>query len=160
METYAPVRDARYRGHPGAQRRAALGFTLLEMLIAVLVIALGLTAVLRSLQRSLEALHEARDALHASRLLSEALAALEGEVRGRPPGTPAPASGRDGLPWGTLAWDRDVLPAADIPTISESSCPAQDLAVVRFSVHREGQARRWTWVTMVRTAAPPGEGEP
>jgi len=53
------------------------GFTLIEVLVALVILSTGIVVVLRAFQTSLFALSEARDALRASMLMRDTLAETE-----------------------------------------------------------------------------------
>ena len=57
--------------------RGAAGFTLIEVLITVVILAVGIVSVLRAFEVSLAALGEARDSLRTDRVISSRIAAIE-----------------------------------------------------------------------------------
>lgn len=91
-------------GRPGRTRGAASGFTLIEMLIALVILSTGIVIVLQAFQTSAKALGEARDAMRATHLMQRTLQEHE-----RVPGmAPTPVGG--GVcpdPFDDFSWTAD-----------------------------------------------------
>jgi general secretion pathway protein I len=91
-------------------RRRTGGFTLLEVLVAVAVFAIGVTAVLQGFQVCMHAMERARDVLVCSRLASQRLDDLR--LMSRSGETPKSSGGTFDDPFEAYAWDVSLREAS------------------------------------------------
>lgn len=96
-----------------ARNRSA--FSLIEVLVAVLIVSVGVTAVLSSYNMSLSAMGASRDGLTATRLLAQKFDDI------RQGGLPPVSSGECGEPFKEFTWEVSTVPAtwADAPDLYE-----------------------------------------
>ena len=103
---------------PFSRRR---GFTLVEVLIATVVLSIGIVTVLCAFQRSLFALGVVRDDLWAGLLIKERIAALGGAAQEGDDNAFVPSQGRFSGPykdfeWATVVSDVELpIDPADVP---------------------------------------------
>ena len=115
------------------------GFTLIEILVALVVVSVGLTAALRAFGVSMTALGDARDSLTVGRLIQEYWADLEAETVRRPAAEPVSAQGRFDPPYEGFVWQRIVTP---VPSDAEAAVPMPgQLYEVELRVRRTGATR-------------------
>lgn len=92
--------------------RNAAGFTLLEIMVALVILAGGLVMVARASHHILGALGHSRETLRAGILLRERMAELRGDLLMDSQEAPRPGSGRFAAPFDDYEWSLDV---ADVP---------------------------------------------
>jgi prepilin-type N-terminal cleavage/methylation domain-containing protein len=128
-------------------RRAA--FTLIEVLVAVVVLSLGIVAVLRGMSSASVALRAAGETFRTEALSDELLANVAAGLSGGSNAVP-PAAGRftapdDDYEW---EWERRVLPAP--AGLSETGVASRALCEVVVSIWRsdqpDGRRTRTRWV--------------
>ena len=130
-------------------------FTLVEVLVALVVLSIGIVVALSAFQGLLVALAEARDTLRADLLIKEKFAETETSLREQPGATPVAARGRfPGTQQADFLWEMSV---------GEMSGPwseHRESKVYRFtlSVWREGSAVRHT-VTTCMSSVPAATGK-
>lgn len=107
MTAILPARTARRRRGSRASGRA--GFTLIEVLIALVVLSTGIVIVLQAFQTSVSALGEARDAMRAAHLLQGKLQEL-GTMSPRQPALSGTGSFPE--PFDMFLWQVTPAPAA------------------------------------------------
>lgn len=140
------MNPARFGPPPRARRRTTLcrGFTLVELLVALVILSTGIVLVLQAFQSSLSALGAARDGLLSDMLVRQVLAEAEQEVRSRPAVTLASRAGRFVGEYADFAWQREVQTEPAPAGLPGRIAPAMRLTV---SVWRAGSSARQTVVT-------------
>jgi len=145
---------------PGGKRRFAGGFTLIEVLIAVVVLSMGIVLVLQGLHGVLGVWDGAVERLRSVMLVREKLeeariAAVQGG------GAPENAAGRFGPPFSRYRWKTEVEPARMPPrgTGSAGADAGGRLYGVRCTVWREDGNRDFGASTLIYIP-PPDEGAP
>ncbi len=139
-------RNCQGKGGPSRSAPAA-GFTLIEVLVALVVVSVGLVAVLRTFHGSAASADEARAHLHADRLLRMQWAAFQSERAAQPDRPPRSGSGAFAPPNADYRWEREVA-AADLGTVDGHEL--QGLHEIQFRVWRrdrpESAHRLRVWV--------------
>lgn len=93
----------------GLNRNAAKqGFTLVELLISIVILAIGIVAILHALERALFAIGSARDHLWGSILLKEKAAEIDIALLSDDETAPASESGGFDDPYEAFSWASDV----------------------------------------------------
>jgi type II secretion system protein I len=136
---FATIQNSRSNEHQG--------FTLIEVMVAVLILSTGIIVVLQGYQLALSALEAARDSLRADVVLRERMAQIEAEAI-RPEGRPCPFAGSD-LVARQWAYQRDVAGA----TVDHSGNVTLRSVVV--TTWRKGSDRRHTLATYVLEGSGP-----
>jgi prepilin-type N-terminal cleavage/methylation domain-containing protein len=119
-----------------ARTASSLGFTLIEVLVSLVILATGIVAVLRAFETSAVALGESRAALHATELLRRLAAEAEA-------GETLPPAGRAGASF-DAGWEREVLRE---PLALAGS---NRLEQVTITVWRQGTDQRYSVSTYIR----------
>jgi type II secretion system protein I len=127
----------RTRHHTNIQQSRACGFTLIEVLVALVVLSTGIVAVLRALDTATVALGEARDSLQATLLMEKKLAEASAAAAAERAELSAGSFSESflGAPW-RGAWDVEAGLPGGVRVVSESNA----LVRVRISVSRAGGA--------------------
>jgi len=148
-------RASTYR--PPRSRRDAAGFTLIEIIVAFAVLALGLTLLIGTLSGATRQVRQAGDAgraaLHAQTLLAQQASALQGPVR---------ANGE--LEEGRYRWQFQATPWTD-PAARDSMVRddpgAARLLHVQLDIEwAEGDPQQRLQVSSLRLALPAQGGTP
>lgn len=150
----ASVRFGAARGAAGARRQG--GFTLLEIIVAFGILALGLTLLLGTLSGASRQLRDAGEAGNAA-LVAQSLLASHAELLTQPLRLDGSAEN------GRYRWQLDVTPWQD-PSLRGSSAPldpgAARLLHVRLDmVWGEGGPRQQLHLSTLRLALPPRDVE-
>jgi len=148
--TYRAHASGRSKGHSG-------GFTLIEVLIAVVILATGVVVVLQGLQSSLSALDGAVDKTRAAMLLRSKLgeaqaAALDGDS---PSALPERGTFQD--PHDAYRWRLSVdtrTPSSAGADGSSGGGAAGGLYEVNVMVWREGHERTYSSAALVYVRSP------
>lgn len=122
-------------------KRTRAGFTLIEILVALVVVSVGLTAALSRFGAALTALDDTRDRLIGDRLLQEQWAALEAEIVWSPESAPMTARGVFAPPDQAFEWERLVVPVPMDETEQTEEEPRGRLYEVDIRVRRIGATR-------------------
>jgi prepilin-type N-terminal cleavage/methylation domain-containing protein len=130
--------------------RPSGGFTLIEVLVSVVILAVGIVAVLEAFNVSLSLIGESRNVLRAHMLIMQKMAEIELSTIERP--------GRDpGSSWGTFdgansdfSWESKVTEVFSAPFGVESAGKLDQVAV---TVWREAGQRKYSAATYLRIAA-------
>ena len=148
-------RASTYR--PPRSRRDAAGFTLIEIIVAFAVLALGLTLLIGTLSGATRQVRQAGDAgraaLHAQTLLAQQASVLQGPVR---------ANGE--LEEGRYRWQFQATPWTD-PAARDSMVRddpgAARLLHVQLDIEwAEGDPQQRLQVSSLRLALPARDGAP
>ena len=132
-------------------RSSCGGFTLPEVLIAVVILSIGIVSVLEAFNVSLAALGAARDALRSSMLIMQKMADIE---------LPAMEAGKLEEDYSTGVFDGDNVDYrwdCKITDISALSVPGLDSAMfnqIDLAVWREGTLRKYSISTCLRIEKP------
>lgn len=127
------------------------GFTLPEVLIAVVILSIGIISVLEAFNVSISTLGAARDALRSSMLVMQKMADME---------LSAMAAGRLDEDYSTGGFDGDNTDYrwdCKVTDISALSVPGLDSAFfnqIDLAVWRDGTSRRYSISTCLRTEKP------
>jgi general secretion pathway protein I len=132
----------------GPLRRAGNGFTLIEVLIALVILSTGLVLVLRAFQTSVVALGEARDSLWASLLIADKMTELREDVRTG--GTLASDRGQFGGRYAVFHWESTVREALDLHEGGIVGAQSGKLFEVTIAVRRERAEREYAATTLMR----------
>jgi prepilin-type N-terminal cleavage/methylation domain-containing protein len=116
-------------------RRCGSGFSLIEVLVALVILSTGIVLVLRAFSTAITGLDEGRDVLRMQGLVRDVLDRTGAAVEGRG-GSPAQTSGRFAAPNQAFAWEVNVSPVPGTGNGTESLCR------VSAGVWREGTGRR------------------
>lgn len=135
------------------------GFTLIEVLVALVILATGIVVVLRAFQTSAVALGEARDRMWATLLIGEKLSDIEAFVYDNPGLLPESSEGRFTGLYRDFLWRCEV---GDPPRDVSSSVTAGDdgPAYLRISVRRDGNRREYLGETFLRALPSAEEAQP
>ncbi len=131
------------------------GFTLPEVLIAVVILSVGIISVLEAFNVSMATLGAARDALRANMLIIERMAGLELsaiETGKLEEDYSAGAFDGDDV---SYMWDKKVT---DISSVSVPGLDTAMLNQVDMAVWREGTSRRYSVSTYLRVGKPQQAG--
>ena len=124
----------------GNSAKSLAGITLIEVLVAVVILFAGITAVLRAYSTAVTAMEAAAESLHAGEVLRRTIAGGEAHQEDCL-GLPAARSRRGGFPSpdGLFRWSWDIRPIAS----------AKDLPVaeMRVEVWRDGGRRHYLVAT-------------
>jgi len=127
------------------------GFTLPEVLIAVVILAVGIISVLEAFNVSLAALGAARDALRSSMLVIQKMTDIElSAVTSGRLEEDYSAGGFDGDNVG-YRWDSKVI---DVSSLSVPGLDSAMLNQIDLAVWREGASRRYSISTYLRIEKP------
>ncbi len=131
---------------------ARSGFTLIEVLVAVVLLATGIVVILEGLQGACVALEASRDAVRAARLAGSLLG--ESETALRDGGAPGGMAGGGAFPepFERVTWSRRVQPVA---LASISADGADSGALLEVEVRIEAGVSDYTATTFVWV--PPAE---
>jgi prepilin-type N-terminal cleavage/methylation domain-containing protein len=134
-------------GFDSARLATARGFTLIEVLIALVILSTGIVLVLQAFQTSMVALSESRDAVGASLLREQRLAVGAAAARdGEAPR--AVDSGRFESRYSRFSWE---VTSGQIPTtLSVALLQPYTWHEVTAAVQRDGSSRRYTAGTIIR----------
>jgi prepilin-type N-terminal cleavage/methylation domain-containing protein len=131
--------------------RHSSGFTLIEILVTVVILATGIVLVLRAFETSLVALGESRDALRASELIKAKMTELnlQARVEGKIDTSP---SGSFDDPYRDYRWE--------IATEAAESAAAENgggdvLTKLNVTVWREGSRTTYSADTFIRVSGTP-----
>lgn len=120
------------------------GFTLVEVLVAVVILSVGIVAILQAFHHSLSVLGESRDCLRSSHLLAEKLSETElGALAGN---APESSNGEFGGLNNRYRWDCRVVPEMSVMPAGTTS-----LDRVTVTVWRSGSSRRYAAETCIRS---------
>ena len=127
--------------------RREKGFTLIEVLIALVILSTGIVLVLEAFQTSMVALSESRDTIWASLLLKQKLAEVEAAARTQA-APPAVDSGRFETRTSRFSWE---VTSAQLPTsLGVALFQPFTWHEVTATVQRDGSSRRHTSTTIIR----------
>ena len=98
----------------------SLGFTLIEVLIAVAILATGLVLVVEAMGRTQQAIRVSENLATASLLAEEQMAASEIDVRQEHQLRPGTESGNEILPGRKFKWSKKIEPYRD-PSIEDET---------------------------------------
>ncbi|MGQ9660806.1 MAG: type IV pilus modification PilV family protein [Kiritimatiellia bacterium] len=135
-----PVRGIR-RGLRQVVVPCGAAFTLIEVLVAVVILSTGIVLVLRAFDASVVALSEARDTMRAAALLRERIVLTTLDVRSAADYVPPTRSGRFEDPYRDFHWNEEANTVA-------GSGPTVSYELVE-TVWRDGSDRRFTTRTYV-----------
>lgn len=116
------------------------GFTLLEVLVSVVILAFGMVAVLSALQSSLSALNETRDAVSAAFLLKDRLESIVVQEKAPPTAFGWTAVDRE---LGDFEWKLDVS------EMEKNSGQKPDTCQVQMFVRRRGGKVEYSAATLL-----------
>ena len=116
-------------------RRGGSGFSLIEVLVALVILSTGIVLVLRAFSTAVTGLDEGRDVLRMQALLRDVLDRTAGAIGGGG-GSLSQTSGRFASPNRAYAWEVSVSPVPGTGNRTESLCR------VSAVVWREGTERR------------------
>lgn len=122
---------------------ARRAFTLVEVLVAVAILATGVVLVLRAFSIAIVGLDRSRNSLWAHMVMRDRFSEVTMSLRGgTDPGT-GTVNGRTENPGGVFLWDRTVRDAA-----AGSSGGERGLKEVTVRVRREGSSDTWSGTTL------------
>jgi prepilin-type N-terminal cleavage/methylation domain-containing protein len=128
-----------------SRRLVERGFTIIEVLIAVVVLATGVTVVLQGLHVSLSTLDAVVDKTRAAVLLDRKLGDIRrAAIASQDPSTLG-TSGAFDAPYDSYRWEIDTA----VMSLSGSNADAGTLHAVDASVWHEGRERRYFVSTLV-----------
>jgi len=123
-------------------RRGGSGFSLIEVLVALVILSTGIVLVLRAFSTAVTGLDEGRDVLRMQALLRDTLDRVTASIEG-PGGLAGQSSGRFAPPNQAYAWQ------AEAGSVSGGGDRTGTLYRVTAAVWREGTARRYAAETYV-----------
>ena len=147
-------------------RRGAAAFTLIEVLVAVVILATGIVLVLQALHGAVGVWEAAVERVRAAMLARDRLEEVVVRAADGKGDAPEPGAGRFDPPYRQYRWEMEVDRVA-LPGAAGKGGP-QDATLheVRCVVRREHSAREFQVATLVfmpperREPPPPGEGGP
>ena len=148
------------RNSETAARLAIRGFTLIEVLVALVILSTGIVLVLRAFETALTASVRARDSMLATLLLRDKLSQVEASLQLDRIVEP---SGRESFTEGENAGFRRMFTVASFDAHGDALLPAQGaLYEVRVTVSKAASATEQTAATYVfvppRKQKPDGAG--
>ena len=147
--TNRPAREPRGARRDAAAASNAGGFTLIETLVAIVILSTGIVLVLRAFQTSAVALGEARDQAVAMTLIGRRFEAAEAYTLDHPGMAPRDDSGAFDPPYDRFLWQQETESAER--AVGAMAFSDEQLTCVRVAVWREGRRRRYVGETFVRT---------
>lgn len=130
------------------QKGVDAGFTLIEVLLAVVILAVGITVILRAFETGIVALDAARDRLAGVLLIRHTSAAAEEEFVRRI--EMDVSSGRYDPPFERYGWRLEFLPQADFSGLSQDTEWPVDIYEMAAEVKADNVMRGfnnnlWVW---------------
>ena len=126
------------------------GFTLIEVLVALVILATGVVAVLRVFETSAVALAESRNRAWSALLIGQKLSEVEAFIDANPDTLPPAAGGRFAGSYDRFLWRIEVdepPPGFDAPA---AECDDGRLAAVTGTIWRDGGGATYSAATLVR----------
>jgi prepilin-type N-terminal cleavage/methylation domain-containing protein len=148
-------RDALQGARQGPSRgdARAAGFTLVEILVTVVVLAVGIVAVLEALQNSVTALDASRENLTAHRIIAEKLSEFEEQALSRGGLRQGSQGGRELEPHGEYLWQAAVRRVAELPEMRVGQRTVREsVSEVTVKVRRSGSGRWYSLSVYLRSA--------
>ncbi|MBT3191883.1 MAG: prepilin-type N-terminal cleavage/methylation domain-containing protein [Verrucomicrobia bacterium] len=145
-------------GLPNDRKCVQAGFSLVEVLIAVVILSTGIVAVLQGLHASLSALDGAADKTRCEMLLRSRIVEAQAVALAGDDPSGVGSRGRFDEPFADYLWRLDVAAAAQPAGNAESVTSVGNLHEVGASVWREGSERIYTASTLVYVPPPPDTG--
>ena len=128
------------------------GFTLIEVLVALVILSTGLVLVLRAFETSMAALSEARDALRASLLIREQMGEAEAAQREAGGDMLSASDGRYIGRYSDFRWEREVHPFPVLGDTGIEGEAAAELAEVTITIRKDGSDQTYSATTLLRAA--------
>jgi len=130
--------------------RGPRGFTLIEVLVAIVILSTGIIVVLRAFETSVVALAEARDRMWATMLVGQKLAEAQAYVHEHPGALPPSGSGQFGGSYEAFRWQTTVGDAPGSISSANTACENSTLGYISVAVWREGTKRIFAGETFLR----------
>jgi type II secretion system protein I len=142
------------RGHWIRRRETASSdaFTLIEVLVAVVVLSVGIVAVLQAFQNAVAALDASRERFTADRIIEDRIGDVREEAAASGGIRTGTRSGRSEEPGGRYAWTATVRLIKELPEIRIGERVVREsLYEAAVSVRRNASVREYEGATYLRS---------
>jgi prepilin-type N-terminal cleavage/methylation domain-containing protein len=140
-------------GHSSVVRAASSrsAFTLIEVLVAVVILAIGITVILQTFSSSTRAMGQCRDSIRADAIIAEQVAELRERIRKKEAPGRFFASGRIGYLDGNFLWERRIRERdrVEVMTPGQQTPRKARLLELEIAAWREGSTAKYTGATLV-----------